>query len=390
MKNYYAITGMWLTIAAIFFFAVPGLNLLLAGGGIACGIVGIRHARKHNVGKEQSWFDLIGGSIIFATALILIIAVAVSLAVENMHKAREETYLTNYQVDETNEGSLKEFKTRYDSYLGQYHDKLGQQDKYDKVKAILAKFEAESKFIASRDKLLSIDIEQEIADGSIADLESLRDEMRQVLDNKNFQDRLAQEDSKVISNKLTATNKKLESLYEVQRKKKAEEQKARKKKEKEKTDRIKYLKAKVRQKYNEFDQVTWYTHSSIPKYENTRSYISVYFYVDKSGHSGNLRIKNLYTADDWLFIEQYTIKTDTRTYTIDKGKWGVDRDNTYNIWEWYDEPIDSKTKAMLQDIASSKKVIIRYTGQNYYKDRTVGASEKKAISEMLELYDLMR
>ncbi len=148
--------------------------------------------------------------------------------------------------------------------------------------------------------------------------------------------------------------------------------------------------AKTKKEYVKFDDITWHQHTSTPKYMNLRSFIAVYFLIDKDGQAQNLRIKNVYTADSWLFIESYNIKADGSTHEIDKGSFGVERDNNQDIWEWYDEPVDEETLAMLKDIVASKNVMIRYNGQQYYRDRTIGSAERKAIAEMLELYDLLR
>ncbi len=122
---------------------------------------------------------------------------------------------------------------------------------------------------------------------------------------------------------------------------------------------------------------------------DTRSFLVVYFQCDSNGNAGNLRIKNVYTADSWLLVESYQIKTDAQTYEIEKGSFSVERDNDSEVWEWYDDPVDDQTLTMLRDISTSKSVMIRYKGRQYHHDRTMGAAEKKAIAEMLELYALL-
>lgn len=141
--------------------------------------------------------------------------------------------------------------------------------------------------------------------------------------------------------------------------------------------------------YDDFGEFYWYEHSNFPAYINSKSYVYVYFSV-KDGVAYNLRIKNVYTADDWLFIQAYTVKTDNEVYTIYKDYFDVKRDYASDgIWEWYDEPVEGKTKKMLLDMATSDVTMIRYGGENYHRDRTLNQEEKDSILEMIELYTLM-
>jgi hypothetical protein len=200
---------------------------------------------------------------------------------------------------------------------------------------------------------------------------------------------LTNEETSALEVLVKAIDSRLEEVEKELQRQEKERERANLEVEKKKQDRIRVLKSRTRQKYVEFDDVTWYEHVSQPKYMDTRSYVGVYFLIDKSGTAQNLRIKNVFTADTWLFIERYQIKTDSQSYDIDKGSYGVERDNDTEIWEWYDDPVDAATASMLRDISTSKSAIIRYVGQQYRHDRTIGAAEKKAIAEMLELFSLL-
>jgi TFIIF-interacting CTD phosphatase-like protein len=102
-----------------------------------------------------------------------------------------------------------------------------------------------------------------------------------------------------------------------------------------------------------------------------------------------LRFRIQYKGDDWLFIENYNIKTDNDTYTFTPTK-RVERDNgSGDIWEWCDESLNSRTYTMIQDVIKSKSVKIRHNGRQYYKDRRVSSREKAALKNVLDAYEAL-
>lgn len=148
--------------------------------------------------------------------------------------------------------------------------------------------------------------------------------------------------------------------------------------------------AKLRKNTDEVKGITWYYDRSSPEYLNSRSNLFLYM-----GHRENsapaLRFKIQYVADDWLFIETYTIKADDQTFTISPGHFGAERDNGGGeIWEWYDVAADAREIEIARAIADAKKTIIRHEGKQYRKDRTVSDREKQAIRNVLDAYDALR
>jgi hypothetical protein len=45
---------------------------------------------------------------------------------------------------------------------------------------------------------------------------------------------------------------------------------------------------------------------------------------------------------------------------------------------------------MIKDVAFSKSVKLRYSGKGRYEDRTITAKEKKALQNMIKVYDAFR
>ena len=114
-------------------------------------------------------------------------------------------------------------------------------------------------------------------------------------------------------------------------------------------------------------------------------------YMGTNGSSVWLRLVFNYTAYDWIFFETITIAVDGQRYFEVFDYFDVTRDNDWNnIWEYVDVPVNSYEMDILRAIANSNEAIIRFEGDRYYDDVTITAADKKAISEMLLLYEYMQ
>lgn len=131
--------------------------------------------------------------------------------------------------------------------------------------------------------------------------------------------------------------------------------------------------------------VTWYKHKRQPRYTDTRSYILPY--IGRKGNIEWIRVRINYTANKWLFVNDVVLYVDGETYDLTLPQF--ERDNDTEIWEWVDVEGDRMRK-YLDMIARSKEAILRFNGDQYYKDVTIPMADKRAIAEVLEAYDLMR
>lgn len=139
------------------------------------------------------------------------------------------------------------------------------------------------------------------------------------------------------------------------------------------------------QKYDKIQDVTWYKHKRQPRYADTRSYILPY--VGRKGNSAWLRVRINYAADKWLFVKDVVLYVDGETYNLFLP--GFERDHDTEIWEWVDVEGDSLRKN-LELITQSKEAILRFRGDQYYRDVTIPDADKKAISDVLSAYDFMK
>ncbi len=129
---------------------------------------------------------------------------------------------------------------------------------------------------------------------------------------------------------------------------------------------------------------TTYTHPNSPKFVNSRTAVKPYL-ID-TGKRLVMRLQVTYVADDWLFIRNYAVKTDSGYYDWTPESYGadaVDRDNAAGgIWEWWDVDATPYLDA-LRDIAHSKRTVIRFTGKQYHRDWRVPPSDREAIRQLL-------
>ena len=145
--------------------------------------------------------------------------------------------------------------------------------------------------------------------------------------------------------------------------------------------------ANLRTSIDEVNAITWHQHRSSPDSNASNGFFS---YIGKKGDDVWLRLKITYTDEDWLFIKRYTFNIDGSNYPVSID-WGDRKsDNSGGqIWEWVDLMVDSEAYALLEKVRDSKRTILRYEGNQYYKDRDVSQQEKQAVREILIAYEAM-
>lgn len=147
---------------------------------------------------------------------------------------------------------------------------------------------------------------------------------------------------------------------------------------------------KMRKNYDDMNGTTWYYDKTSPRHLNTRTDFGAYIGKQEYGLPW-LRLRVLYVADDWLFIEKYIIKVDGRVYEITEKKYGeIETDNGGGeIWEWLDRSVGSREFKIIKAIADAKEVKIRFVGRQYHKDRVVTKREKQALKNVLDAYEAL-
>lgn len=143
----------------------------------------------------------------------------------------------------------------------------------------------------------------------------------------------------------------------------------------------------MRKVEDKVQSVTFYYDKNSPQYINTKSEMWLYI-AKEQGSQPELRLKITYIAEDWLFIDRFLFKTDKGTHEINPSSaFALNRDNEGGkIWEWYDAPAGPDELEVISAIINSKVTVMRYDGQQYYKDRTISVAEKQRLVNVIDAY----
>lgn len=140
--------------------------------------------------------------------------------------------------------------------------------------------------------------------------------------------------------------------------------------------------AKLRGRFDSFQDITWYKNPASPSYRNSNAF---YLYFGMSdGEKLPLRLVIQYFDNDWLFIQSARVNVDGEVFSLDLSDW--ERDNNSDIWEWSDEALDDRS--LIEAIISSRSAVIRFDGRQYYDTRTISSSQKAALKSVLKAWDL--
>ena len=111
-------------------------------------------------------------------------------------------------------------------------------------------------------------------------------------------------------------------------------------------------------------------------------------YIGEQNGTYWMRLVFNYTDDDWVFFEKITIAADDERFYEYFSYYDVTRDNGGgDVWEYVDMEVGASEIEMLWAIANSEETIIRFEGDDYYRDFTVSASDKQSIKAALEAYE---
>ncbi|WP_321519998.1 hypothetical protein [uncultured Bacteroides sp.] len=137
-------------------------------------------------------------------------------------------------------------------------------------------------------------------------------------------------------------------------------------------------------KKDEFDSSgsVWVEPKNRPRYTNVNS---VFCYFQKTGDAvSNFRFVIQYTADDWLFIENYIFNVDGIVF--DYSPESIERDNNSTIWEWADNNVTSFDMSLMNALSLAKKVKVKFNGKQYSKTRTLTKKEISYIQRTIKYY----
>ena len=98
-----------------------------------------------------------------------------------------------------------------------------------------------------------------------------------------------------------------------------------------------------------------------------------------------------YIGNRWIFFDNMIIVVDDERYYRSFEHDKVVRDNRGGfVWEYFDVSPDDSDVAMLKAIAKSEKTLVRFQGDEKYRDFIVPEEYKQGIKDILIAYKYMK
>ena len=148
--------------------------------------------------------------------------------------------------------------------------------------------------------------------------------------------------------------------------------------------------------YDEFTQITWYKPKCIPDNKEKRIYYTpdLYCYIGVKKSSKIdvnikwLRLKTIYTAKNWLFIDTLYLLCDgtVKEITLNREDTETDVGDSGYIYETIDILVDDNLMYFLEQVSQGKNVKMRYSGSKGSRDYIINTIDKKAIKIIIDKY----
>jgi hypothetical protein len=194
-----------------------------------------------------------------------------------------------------------------------------------------------------------------------------------------------------VSSEAVAAKELLARIERALREKRAEEEHLRKAEEarleetrRKEARRRAIAAASMAKKVDKLEGITWYQDKATHGYESS---FHLYF-AERAGYVTNLRLKLRYYADDWLFVQSFTVYADGQRFEYSNVEFERDH-GSGSIWEWYDQPVSTSDLAMIRAVIVAKDVTVRYHGRQYRGDRKVTSSQRAALQRVLDAYEAL-
>jgi len=96
-----------------------------------------------------------------------------------------------------------------------------------------------------------------------------------------------------------------------------------------------------------------------------------------------------YEGEEMLIIRKFVFRIDDKVETIEPSRMLRSDYVVGKHWEWFDELAEQHLD-VVEKIANGNKVLMRYDGRQSNHDRTVSASEKQSLGQMLLVYRYLK
>jgi hypothetical protein len=130
----------------------------------------------------------------------------------------------------------------------------------------------------------------------------------------------------------------------------------------------------------------WLNHPWNPRFDDVRRPIWLYIGSRADGRP-TLRLRTHWLGDFRIATQGIEVIHDGMAETLTSGPYKIDADALG--WEWRDEPADMYQIEVLRSLVGAGEVTLRYQGDPWPCEAPLSEDDKRAVAEMIELYDLM-
>lgn len=131
----------------------------------------------------------------------------------------------------------------------------------------------------------------------------------------------------------------------------------------------------------------WFNHPYNPAFDDVRLPIWLYIGRKEDGQTW-LRLRTNWLGDTRISVQGVDAIYDRVSEALTDGRYKIDADALG--WEWRDEVVTPYQLEVLRSLVAAESVTLRYKGDPYVVEVDLLPEEKRAVAEMIELYDLMR
>lgn len=130
----------------------------------------------------------------------------------------------------------------------------------------------------------------------------------------------------------------------------------------------------------------WLDHPWNARFDDQRRPIWPYIGV-REGARPRLRLRTNWLGETRIAVQGLEVVHDGVTETLTAGAYKIDADALG--WEWRDEPADLYQIEVLRSLVGAGEVRLRYLGDPWSRETLLSNDDRKAISETVELFDLL-
>lgn len=174
------------------------------------------------------------------------------------------------------------------------------------------------------------------------------------------------------------SNKEIKLIQEASEKKKIAEQ-----------ERKKLSLTKLKKRYDDIDDITWYKQNYFTHYTNSNK--TSLEMGHRKGSAPWLVLMMSYNGEDWIFFDNAYLSYDGNTKEIyfDDYRDKKSENDGGEVWEWIKVGVDENMINWLKDFASSPKAKMRLTGK-YEKTRNLTSQERQGMLDIIAGYEYLK